>query len=89
MNNVINLSDHQAHLSGTTVCTACNFEWEIVAPVGTYDMECEKCGAFKGVFKYPVRRGEYRWYCDCGSKLFYINHEGPYCRECGEYATGF
>lgn len=77
---------HDPHLSGEAICTACKHEWMVVAPVGTTEHECPSCGTFSGLLKYPVMPST-RWQCNCGNELFFIMPDGCMCRACGQIAN--
>lgn len=44
------------HLQGVAVCVACGHEWHAAIPVcgAVNSMECEGCGAMKGVYSTPT-----------------------------------
>lgn len=76
---------NDSHLAGEVLCLACGFEDVAVAPVGTVFMECPKCHAPRGRFKYPcyAPEGEIAWHCACGADVFFITPQGCYCCGCG------
>lgn len=55
--NVVSLEEkrreREPHASGTAKCMACKYEWEAVAPLGTYILTCPSCETKKGMWKYP------------------------------------
>ncbi len=61
-------------LSGQAKCLACNHAWTVVAPLGTYNLECPNCKTTLGVLKHPVSPmdDEMIWICNCGSDIFSI-----------------
>lgn len=71
------------HMRGDAVCLACGHKWLAAAPVGTVasmpsddrvTLECEKCGAAKGVFTKFVQYTDIpSWHClSCNGFLFSI-----------------
>lgn len=70
---------------GKARCLGCRHEWQAVVPVGTTQLDCPECGAWKGVLL-----GEYvpelAWECECGCSLFYLTQDGQMCPNCGLYA---
>lgn len=62
------------HLQGAAICVACGHEWQAVIPVGgaVNSMECEGCGAMKGVYKRFVCYEAFpQWQCgQCQGELF-------------------
>lgn len=85
MSNVISLDDFRPHLSGPAICSGCHHEWQAVAPVGAWELECPKCGRMMGLWKYAFQPETF-YECGCGSHLFYVVPDGCRCRECGAYA---
>ena len=78
------------HLSGAAACMVCHHSWVAVAPVGTHELECQKCHATKGYYVAPVVVGQEMWECNCGCSVFHISREiGPYCVNCGIEAIGW
>lgn len=65
----------------------CGHVWRGVAPVGTVNMECPKCGDHKGHwrFEFSPEEGDMVRECQCGQQLFYITPEGHMCANCGTY----
>ena len=75
------------HISGKAVCTACQYRWVAVAPVGTTELRCPKCDTMRGLYVNPCwpPGDELIWRCNCGGTLFIIRgpERGFMCRECG------
>lgn len=65
----------------------CGHTWVAVAPVGTVNLECPKCGDRKGHwrFEFSPAEGEFVRECQCGNQLFYLTPEGHMCANCGTY----
>jgi hypothetical protein len=84
MSKVTNILDRQPHLQGEAVCMGCGYTWQAVAPVGVYELECDKCGTMKGIYKYPIV-GETYWECNCGSRYFSVSGitNSILCVKCG------
>lgn len=83
--NISSINDAKPHSGGEAHCVACKYEWVAVALVGTTQLECPRCGTWKGLFKYPfnVVEGELLHYCNCGNDLFRITPKGHLCINCG------
>lgn len=75
--------DDGEHLSGPARCIECRHEWEAVAPVGTYELECPQCESMKGIFVWPVDEDGDRWQCHCGSDAFRVLRGAIMCYRCG------
>lgn len=84
MTNVIELPREQ--MRGPARCLECRHEWEAVAPVGTYSLECPKCHTWKGVLSgfVTVPNDCEVWVCGCDSDLFYITPDYTQCARCGK-----
>ncbi len=79
--------EREPHSIGKAICQNCKHEWEAVCHIPvTNELECEKCGTFKGVFKGFI--GEHEdslvFQCNCGSDLFSITPNYVRCVSCGE-----
>lgn len=78
MGDVVSLADKKGDggpwLNGEATCLACKAKWVVVAPVGTYNLECPQCSTTMGVLKHPVGTmdSEMIWICPCGSDVFQI-----------------
>ena len=87
MSDVIYINNAKAgtsHLSGTAICSACNKEWEAVAPVGAKELECPDCKTMKGLYKHHLAPiSNTTWTCNCGNKLFFVLKGDIQCCECG------
>lgn len=78
-----------AYMTGPCICFKCKHEWVGRFPVGEHILECPNCGC-DGVMKGTVWSGDdSTWTCNCSSQLFRIDSKGPYCVNCGTYATGW
>jgi hypothetical protein len=77
------------HGSGPAFCIACAHEWIAVAPTGTTQLECPKCKAEKGHWKFEFmpKVGDLVRECNCGNQLFYLTTEGHMCANCGIYQS--
>lgn len=80
------------HLSGTARCVNCGHEWDCRAPLGVFQMECDKChtnggvwmGLAKGSLDHP------RYTCvKCGNWVFVLDTVALICTRCGEHMTGW
>lgn len=94
MGNVLKFSGkhrdgEEPHLAGEAICLECRYEWVGVAPVGDIWLECQRCGTYKGRFKYHSERDGEHWLCNCGNDLFYLMREGLYCPRCGSWQHGW
>jgi hypothetical protein len=69
----------EEHISGEAICVGCKHQWVVVAPTGTVDLECPSCGAFRGVYKYPVvtKEGSEEFVHSCGCKYFQLERIAP------------
>ena len=70
------------HGAGPAKCMGCKHTWEAVVPVGTTELGCPACGAWKGILcglYMPAVVLE----CECGCDLFYLTIDGPMCPNCG------
>jgi exosome complex RNA-binding protein Csl4 len=76
----------EKHGTGIAFCIMCKHEWTTAAPLGDILLECPKCGAMKGRWKYAYEP-EFMWECNCGNTLFYISQEGVMCPNCGTYQS--
>jgi Zn finger protein HypA/HybF involved in hydrogenase expression len=94
--NVVCLDDHRPSIkwaSGRGLCLACRHEWEAVAPIGTWQLECPKCDSTKGIFRDPfcAADGDSVFRCNCGSEaLTAYLHKGRFnlrCMNCGTDQT--
>jgi hypothetical protein len=80
-------------LSGEARCLGCGNEWVAVAPVGVWQLECDKCNSMKGIFKLPVGSGEddLVFSCDCGCEAITAYYsKGQFnlrCMTCGVDVT--
>ena len=83
MSDIINLNEHRPHLTGDAICVACKHKWIAFASIGEWWFECPICGTDNGLWVTPVDPPCERYECECGSQLFYIVHDGPWCRQCG------
>jgi len=87
MGSVIYINNTEAgaqHLSGTAICSACDKEWEAVAPVGIKELECPNCKTMKGLYKHHLAPITNKlWACHCGNRLFFILKGQIQCCECG------
>ena len=54
---VTELDTRRPHTAGPVLCLRCEHEWVSVRPVGTYPLECPKCGAMMGYSWSNVRFG--------------------------------
>lgn len=70
------------HGSGPAKCMGCQHTWEAVVPVGTTQLDCPACGAWKGILLAPYRT-ELVWTCVCGCDLFCLTPDGAMCPNCG------
>lgn len=70
------------HGQGPARCLGCRHEWQAVVPVGTTQLDCPACGAWKGVLCGKYMPGVV-WECKCGGDLFYLSPEGAMCPNCG------
>lgn len=76
--------DDGKHLSGPARCIECRHEWEAVAPVGTYELQCPQCSSMKGIFVWSVDEdGLDRWICHCGADAFMVLRDAIMCYRCG------
>jgi len=82
MSDVVNILKNSPHLSGNAKCLTCNHEWVAVSPTGTVEMECPKCGTWKGVY-VGMTAPDTVWQCDCGNQHYYIDDESATCSRCG------
>ena len=77
----------EPHMSGPATCLECGHEWQAVAPVGTYQMECPECGLFKGVYSGLCQGGpedtHYLMCSNCEYAVFNISPSGIWCCYCG------
>lgn len=81
--NVIRATFGQGpHGTGLARCLGCRHEWRAVVEVGTTQLECPSCGAWKGIFLGEYVPEEF-WLCGCGCDLFYITTDGSCCPNCG------
>lgn len=71
------------HITGECHCIGYKHEWEGVAPVGTYQLQCPKCSSYKGQFLHMVVKKDTLLTCCCGNDLLHVNQEGIYCPNCG------
>lgn len=73
------------HLEGEAFCVACGQVWIALAPLGTYELECPRCGSLKGLFRNGCFPNSY-WTCACGCHAFTIDDLGRIiCYNCGMY----
>lgn len=70
------------HLQGAAVCTACDHEWQAVAPSGTVWLQCQSCGTQRGLMRHAPKPASV-WHCSCGCDAFYISSAGLLCVCCG------
>lgn len=82
MSNVVNLINHQPHISGNALCLTCGNKWVAVAPIGTVELECSECHTFKGVFE-GMTCPDTVFECDCGNQHWYIDPTSAMCSRCG------
>lgn len=75
--------DH--HVNGEARCLHCGYEWQDVAPVSTYYLDCPSCDLHKGVWIGGMLPDESKplWHCKCGSAFFYNIPAGWRCCGCG------
>lgn len=74
----------EPHQEGPCLCMSCRHEWHGVAPAGTVDLECPKCGTQKGVWIHPCfHANRPHWQCKCGNEFFTINDDRFVCAACG------
>lgn len=69
MENIVNMIEREAHVTGTVACAICEYQWTGVAPVRrrtNSGLECPKCGAMDGYFlmSEPEMR---QWLCNVSS----------------------
>lgn len=81
--NKANGQDDGKHLSGPARCIECRHEWEAVAPVGTYELQCPQCESMKGMYIGPVDEDGEKWICHCGSDAFKVLRAEIICYRCG------
>ena len=78
------------HLSGKAFCSACDHDWEAVAPVGTVLLECPSCGTNKGRFlEFCLPENDVYWECKCGCCAFVVLSNSYMCSNCGIRSEGF
>ncbi len=85
--NVVDILDKQRHVTGVARCIVCRHEWQCLAMVGSFWLECPECGCWRGVMKHHTRLpdGTMRLMCvKCGSCAFHILNEGAFCMGCNE-----
>ena len=80
---------NEPHVAGMARCMACQHEWAAVAPVGAIWLVCPSCSLQRGAYKAQIERAGPHWTCNCGNQLFYVQREGYYCPNCGEWQHGF
>jgi len=79
----------KTYLRGPCICFKCKHEWEGRTEVGYHVVICPECGC-EGVYKGVVQCWDsIAWVCTCGCYLYRIDKDGPFCVECGKYATGW
>lgn len=85
MSKVIYLDEQRPHLAGPCRCLDCKHEWQGVAPVGTWAMDCPKCGASKGArFSMIGPTSDTTFTCQCGNTFFWVVPDGgAHCPNCG------
>lgn len=82
--------EREPHMTGAAKCAACGHDWQAVAPVGVYELECSACHSMKGHMLHSVLRGTERFECNCGCDVFRIHRDvGPYCVNCAAPAQGW
>lgn len=76
------------HLQGQARCLACRHEWQAVAPIGTFDLECPSCGLMRGAWTFPVvaPAGTVVWRCRCGCEHMFVTPVNVMCAGCGQEA---
>lgn len=84
MGDVIDITAQRPHISGPAVCLQCGYTWSAVALVGTTELQCPECKAFKGAFEGFTIPEKVR-ICECGNEHFYLEPEGAMCALCGEF----
>lgn len=67
--NIIALNSrrYDPHVSGHALCLVCGTEWIAVAPLGTTDLLCPRCGTLRGAWRYPFSSGESYGVFTCGN----------------------
>lgn len=84
--SVHDINEKKPHFSGVAKCLNCGHEWQTVS-IEAKDLKCPNCALHKGCFKYSIVRGGLLFTCNCGNDLFHISPRGPYCPNCGNWAT--
>lgn len=89
MGKVIEFPKNGQWASGEAFCIGCDHTWTAVAPTGTTQLQCPKCKAMKGTWRFPfgVAEGQLVRQCNCGNQLFYLTPDGHLCANCGTYQT--
>lgn len=86
-------AEREPHWTGTARCIGCQHEWQAVAPMGTFDLECPSCHLMKGHPKHPfgAQPGDLLFLCNCGSEALTAYHrKGTFylkCMACGTDQT--
>ena len=82
--------ERSPHARGTAQCLDCKHQWEAVAPLGTYWLQCPGCGLIRGKYLYTFDFvDQLHWVCACGNDLFYMLNDACYCPNCGTAQKGF
>lgn len=86
--NVVDLNARRPspYLQGEAKCGQCSHQWRAVAPCGTVELECPKCGAYKGFFMTYMSSedGVGRYTCNaCQGQMYEIRDDGALCVTCG------
>ena len=84
MSSVIAFKHKENLFYGAAMCLNCLHEWNAAVPSGHKDLECLKCGLFKGVIK-TTYCSEESLFCGCGNNLMSITKEGFLCVNCGDF----
>ena len=79
--------ERDPHISGQARCMDCKHEWQAVAPVDTWWLECPSCSLPKGRFIGTFQKSDRHWTCHCGNDLFHVAPAGIYCPNCGDWQS--